>query len=579
MPLVPLAPIARPIQGVRVQAAQQAVNTRADQQTVQAIQQAGGAVVGLLDRYNELTDTRNLIEAEEVMRAKTQEFNTWRRDPANADESQWLPKWQEMQNATQKHIDGLKITDRARLNLSRSFGQWADKQTISVQGDAFKNAGRRTGAALQLRIEQGEGLGDDGQIESSYGAAVKTGVMLQEEAELAKFHSLKRAKATRVGQFDAMLDADMSAPDVDWQEIRERVKGNPELTDSEKKIKLANIESTHVRRASMDEVQALTLTNPTEAAKRLESGEWASIPDGDRQVAIAKAKEVRAAGASDTFRDTLARIKLGQAKPTEEFNAPDMQDITPLMRDILKATNEEYHSKEAKAARLEAMNNPVMFQRMETEIEAYRPSEGDGLKRAEFEAVLETNFSGPYLEGLKQKWADKTQAAAPSLVETAEAFQSLDKWAFDDQRFGTFKQPVLDKDGKPVLVKKSGGYRLRSRWFWGDDYVANEPTFEPEMKEDPRERDRVAKSVSTIKETIRREVKEGKLIDSNAVFKRMAELAKMPITTKAAAETSGVPTAATGGTSAIGTTLPTIDGVTSPSIDSIRKRHAQNPRK
>ena len=573
MALVPLAPIARapnvstqPLATVRLQSA----GPSQGMQIAEAIGQVGAVATNLQAKYAELTDTRNLIEAEEVMRAKTQEFNTWRMDPANADESQWLPKWQEMQNATQKHIDGLKITDGARLNLSRSFGRWADKQTISVQGDAFKNAGRRTGAALQLRIEQGEELGDDGQIESSYGAAVKTGVMLQQEAELAKFHSLKRAKATRVGQFDAMLDADMSAPDVEWDAIRESVRTNPDLTDSEKKIKLANIESTHVRRSSMDEVQALTLTNPTEAAKRLESGDWPSIPDGDRQAAIYKAKEFRAAGANDAFRDTLTRIELGQAKPTEEFNAPDMQDITPLMRDILKAKNEEYHSKEAKAARIEAMNNPVMFQRMETEIDAYRPSEGDGLKRAEFEAVLETNFSGPYLEGLKQKWADKTQAASPSLVETAEAFQSLDKWAFDDQRFGTFKQPVLDKDGKPVLAKKSGGYRMRPGFLWfGEDYVANEPTYAPEVKEDPRERDRVAKSVSTIKETIRREVKEGKLIDSNAVFKRMAELAKMPITTKAAAETSGVPTAATGGTSAIGTTLP--------AIDAIHSRHAPNP--
>ncbi len=119
MPLVPLAPIARPIQGVRVQAAQQAVNTRADQQRVQAIQQAGGAVVGLLDRYNELTDTRNLVEAENEMRKATQDFNAWRLDPANADESQWLPKWEETQAAVQKKFDGLKLSDRARLGPSR----------------------------------------------------------------------------------------------------------------------------------------------------------------------------------------------------------------------------------------------------------------------------------------------------------------------------------------------------------------------------------------------------------------------------------------------------------------------------
>ena len=572
MPLVPLAPIARPVTGVQVQAAQTAVQNRGQMQRAEAIGQAGQMLVGLMDKYNQVVDTRNLVEAETAMRKTTQDFNQWRLDPANADESKWLPEWEKRQSELQRTFDGLKLSERARLGLSRSFGQWSDNYTISLQGDAFKQGVKRTGAALQLRIEQGEGSGDDGQIESSYGAAVKTGVMLPEEAELAKFHSLKRAKATRVGTFQNDLEAMMSGPTPDWQAVREAVKGNEDLSDSERRNLMARIESTNVQRAQKDEIQALTIQNPAEAVKKLQSGEFDQIMPGDRQAAIVNAKATQAAMATDAFRDIRTRIDLGQVKPGDEFSGPGMESLTPLMRDVLKAKNEEYHSKEAKAARIEAMNNPVMFQRMETEIDAYRPSEGDGLKRAEFEAVLETNFSGPYLEGLKQKWADKTQAAAPSLVETAEAFQSLDKWAFDDQRFGTFKQPVLDKDGKPVLAKKSGGYRMRPGFLWfGEDYVANEPTFEPEMKEDPRERDRVAKSVSTIKETIRREVKEGKLIDSNAVFKRMAELAKMPITTKAAAETSGVPTAATGGTSAIGTTLPT--------IDSILSRHATNPRK
>jgi len=258
MPLVPLAPIARPIQGVRVQAAQQAVNTRADQQTVQAIQQAGGAVVGLLDRYNELTDTRNLVEAENEMRTATQDFNAWRLDPANADESQWLPKWQETQAAVQKKFDGLKLSDRARLGLSRSFGQWSDGQTISLQGDVFKQGARRTSEALQLRIEQGEELGDDGQIESSYGAAVKTGVMLQQEADLAKFHSLKRSKATRVQQSKTQLDTLLNDPAAKFEDVRSFVEQNPDLTDSEKTNLLVQAEN----RYGMNGLEHLIYENP-----------------------------------------------------------------------------------------------------------------------------------------------------------------------------------------------------------------------------------------------------------------------------------------------------------------------------
>ena len=114
-PLFLLAPIARPLQGVRVRrtAGHQYPRRPA---ACQAIQQAGGAVVGLLDRYNELTDTRNLVEAENEMRKATQDFNAWRLDPTNADESQWLPKWEETQAAVQKKFDGLKL----RIALARA---------------------------------------------------------------------------------------------------------------------------------------------------------------------------------------------------------------------------------------------------------------------------------------------------------------------------------------------------------------------------------------------------------------------------------------------------------------------------
>ena len=87
MPLVPLAPIARPVNGVQVQAAQTAVQNRGQMQRAEAIGQAGQMLVGLMDKYNQVVDTRNLVEAETAMRKTTQDFNQWRLDPANADES------------------------------------------------------------------------------------------------------------------------------------------------------------------------------------------------------------------------------------------------------------------------------------------------------------------------------------------------------------------------------------------------------------------------------------------------------------------------------------------------------------
>jgi hypothetical protein len=215
------------------------------EQWAQAIGQAGGLVLQLQEKYAELNDTRNLIEAENVMRAKTQEFNTWRRDPANADESKWLPHWQEMQNETQKFVDGLKITDRARLGLTRSFGRWSDGQTISVQGDAFKQNVKRTGAALQLRAQQAEDDGNDGQVSSSYDEMAKLGVTTKEEAELAKYNSLQRSKATRVQQSKTQLDTLLNDPAAKFEDVRSFVEQNPDLTDSEKTNLLVKAENRY----------------------------------------------------------------------------------------------------------------------------------------------------------------------------------------------------------------------------------------------------------------------------------------------------------------------------------------------
>lgn len=186
-----------------------------------------------------------------------------------------------------------------------------------------------------------------------------------------------------------------------------------------------------------------------------------------------------------------------------------------------------------------AKNDTVAFQRVETAIDAYRPTEGDALARANFESMLETNFSGPHLDTLKKKWTEKT-TSAPDFVETAEAFAALDKWAFEDQKFGPYKMPVEGEDGKPLMKKKEGLYRLEKGWFWGESYEQGEATFEPVMKDDPAARDKVAAQVSAIKETIKREKAEGKFLDSRAVFNRMAELARMPLTSAAASEASSV---------------------------------------
>lgn len=531
MPLVPLAPIARPLQGVRVQAAQQAVNTRADQQRVQAIQQAGGAVTGLLDRYNELTDTRNLVEAENEMRKATQDFNAWRLDPTNADESQWLPKWEETQAAVQKKFDGLKLSDRARLGLSRSFGQWSDGQTISLQGDVFKQGARRTSEALQLRVKQAVDSGDDALVSSSFDQMSKLGVILPQEAENAKYDALKRSKATRVGAFESSLETMMSGPTVDWKAVRESVSGNADLSAEEKKNLMARIESTNLVRAQKDEVQALMLTNPAEARRKLEAGEFDQLSPGDRQALIVQTKQVQSAGASEAFRDIKTRIALGQVGKNEAFEGPGMQDLTPLMRDILKAENAAHHDDKAKATRIALQNSPAIYESAVGVISKYDPAEDEGgLRRAEIGAALEANFSGPYLEELNKRLDERGQKP-PGEIDAAPALALIQEWT-EGGGLGEFKKPLM-QDGAAVMTepKKIGVTAKTPRSFLGIDYLWPDAggeevksTPKPVTEVDPVAQAKAAAKQAAIRKALEAEVKAGKFKTNDEVLNRAVEL-------------------------------------------------------
>lgn len=258
MPLVPLAPIARaPVIG-NVTPVQLTSNANRTAQMGQAIGQAGETLVNLQAKYAELVDARSMIAAENVMRQTTNDFNAWRLDPQNADESAWLPKWQEMQSAAQKQIDGLKMTEGARLNTTRSWGRWSDAQTISVQGDVFKQGVQRTKDALDLRMKQGIDSGDDSLIRSTVEHGVKLGVFTPEEGALVEYDASKAAKETRRGRFNLDLKTMLDAPTAKADEVKASIQSNADLTDSEKSNLLMQVEN----RFKDAELEHLIDTNP-----------------------------------------------------------------------------------------------------------------------------------------------------------------------------------------------------------------------------------------------------------------------------------------------------------------------------
>lgn len=534
-----------------------------------ALGRAVGGVADLLEqralKQAEAINIRQAAEADMVMESAYAEFEAWKMQ--NPDETKWAGEWQNQLGSLRSNVLTESLSPKAAEDIGMRFDLFSNKSLSNVQTSAAKTSFQKAGETLTAQALRAYDSGDFEGGDSYIDEGVKRNYIAGDTAARMQIAAKNEAESKQRGELKNLVSAAIDGRRID--EAKALVAGAPFLKDHEKKATLADIGARAEAAMQADEVQALTLTRPADAVAALnDPAKFDKLAPGDRQAMIVRAKEIQAGRAVEAFRDIKARIELGQVKPDEVFEGPGMESLTPLMRDVLKSYN-------GKRAQEGAMNDPVGFQRAETDIDSYSPKEGDALKRAQFEAFLETKFSGPYLDTLKKKWMDKTSSPA-SLVETAEAFEALDKWAFDDERFGKFKEPVLDKDGKPVMSKRAGGYtfdKTKGLDFWGlrdtGEYVQQGLTFEPEMKMNPRERDRIAKVVSDIKETIRREVKGGKLMDSNGVFKRMAELAKMPVTTKAAAEVDY--------RTAPNPLLPPIDSTTPETISDIKKRHAKNP--
>lgn len=577
MALVPLAPIAsapnvstQPLATVRLQSA----GPSQGMQMAEAIGQVGAVAANLQSKYAELTDTRNLIEAEEVMRAKTQEFDMWRRDPANADESQWLPKWQEMQNATQKHIDGLKITDRARLNLSRSFGQWADKQTISVQGDAFKNAGRRTGAALQLRIEQGEGLGDDGQIESSYGAAVKTGVMLPEEAELAKFHSLKRAKETRRSSTLMEIETLKKDAAATFEDVRQKVVESPDLTDTEKTSILVEAENQY----AFQDMKNLIYENPTHGLEvaRNDLGRGAISQAQYNALEVASQNRIVEFQRGE-YAEIVDKMKGGKVKPDA---------LRGMILDSVRLSDGQ---KAELATILDGpTNDPQVYSGIMKEAANFE-YDADSPQYAMFITRMQANLEGTHLSEAQAALKERVGATGDPYVRSKGAVYST---ADDDLKAGMFgpltgklsdlKTQLPPKIQAQVDTLKDAQLKAEAERIQDEprriDFIeskAREAWWNTQTEE-LRGASYEAFEIEDLAKSREAGARQTEILQSLDKFKadnpkatamelrqfydsQVADLRKK----------AGLPPVASGGSSAIGTTLPT--------IDAIHSRHAPNP--
>lgn len=523
----------------------------------------------MAQKQAEANDTRQLIEAEGEMRRHAMEFQKFQQ--ATTDQEQWLPEWQKRQTELQKRIDGMKLTDGARLRLTQSFGRWADGHAIAIQGESFKQAVGRSVDAIKLRAGEAAKEGDYDGIENSFKLKVP-GSMTPEQEALWKADLYKTAEAVNKDRIKTEIGIDLKNRDVEGAKLK--VAQAAEFTDLERRDMLATIDSTHAVNAQKDEFQALSLQDPQKALADLEDpAKFSLVSPGDREAMKVQARSILAGQSSDAWRDIKTRIDLGQVKKGETFD--DIKELDPLTREVAKLYNASYHDKAG-------MNSTSEYETAIAAIDNVK-DDGSGLARAQVEAAIDARFTGPYAEQLKKRL--DARFTAPNQADILrEPLAQLHRWAFDEKRLGEFETPVLGPDGNPVVTEstiKTAVPDTSSGFLWwrrfpgmggpvptGTATVVEQEAkqVKPVMQDDPTKRDRIAAQVGAIRVQLEKDLQAGKITTPEEAMQRMAELAKQPVVKRAASETGAAPN-------------PLLPALGAPKVDlnEILKRYAPNP--
>jgi len=534
----------------------------------QALGKVGNVMVALAQKQQEANDTRQLIEAEGEMRKQAMEFQQFQQ--TTTDQEQWLPAWQKRQAGMQEYMDGLKLTDGARLRLTSSFGRWSDNHAISIQGEAFKRSVGRAKQAVVNRANESAEAGDFGGIESAL-SLLPVDYTTPEERDAMRLDLHGKAKGAALNQLEKQVGTALDLRDVAG--AKAMVSESPHLNDIDRNAQLARIDATHAVNAQKDEFQALSLQEPQKALTELDDpGKFSLVSIGDREAMKVQAKNILAGQSSDAWRDIKTRIELGQVKKGETFDG--IKELDPLTRDVAKLYNASYHNKAG-------MNSTAEYEAAVASIDNLK-DDGSGLPRAQLEAGIESRFSGPYAEQLKKRL--DARFSAPNQADILkEPLAQLHRWAFDEKRLGEFEKPALGPDGNPVVTEAtiktavpdtSSGFLWWRRLPWmggpvqtGTSTVKEQDAkqVKPVMQDDPAKRDRVAAQVGMIRVQLEKDVASGKVVTPEDAMKRMAELAKMTLVKQAASETG----------SAANPLLPAL-GAPKIDLNEILKRYAPN---
>ena len=164
-----------------------------------ALGDVGSVAFDISEKAKRANDVTKLTEASLAMNKAQADFATWQQSPEGQDEKNWLPKWQSLQNDIKSTFDKEALTPDARLQLTDRFSNWATRGTIMVQANAYKKAGERMDATVELAKQDSIATGNLEPARQAIQSKVAAGFQTQEGAAL-EFQILQNQNKAKQSQ-------------------------------------------------------------------------------------------------------------------------------------------------------------------------------------------------------------------------------------------------------------------------------------------------------------------------------------------------------------------------------------------
>ena len=276
-----------------------------------AVSDIGQALGRMAEQERELADTRQLIAFEGKMRQAMDEQSRFQLENQNQDD--WLPAWETRRSALQQELDKAPLSERARLSLTQSFGEFSDRHTLSIRSQAFDQARKRTRLDVENRITQAVESGDVGAVGQVLNLAGNA--FLPEERDRLQMEAEQRAK-TKAADI-ARTRADTLVMEGNIEGAIAEIERAP-IDDADKANTVTRLKTQAGRRKEREDLLVIAATDPDKAAElAVQKEKDGAISGADRVDIVREAEQVKAFNRREAVTTYKERIAMGDVPDFE----------------------------------------------------------------------------------------------------------------------------------------------------------------------------------------------------------------------------------------------------------------------